>query len=170
MSNRKPIPPSQEVLNKVNNLWDIDPIEGEVISKVTGCEVGFESEGRVFITLNITNTPKKVIKKLKRAHLVWWKATGEWPKQEIDHENRDSTDDRFDNLRECTSRENSINVDRCDRELPTGVYRHSYGNKFYSTVFILGKQKYLGLYDTVEKAAEARNRAILEMHNVNPGY
>ncbi len=42
MTNRIPVQPEQSILDKVNNLWDIDPIEGKIISKQTGCEIGFK--------------------------------------------------------------------------------------------------------------------------------
>lgn len=162
MLNRIPIEPPKIVLDKIKALWDVDPIEGKVRSKASGVEIGFIDAGRVFITVNITNHPKKVIKKVKRAHVIWWFAMGEWPKLEIDHRNRDSTDDRLDNLRESTSRENCINIDRCDRELPTGVYKSPRQGWYYSSVFVNGKQKYLGSFATVEQAVEVRNKALME--------
>lgn len=168
MVSKIPLFPGDVLLHKVNELWEIDPINGEILSRVSGCEVGFINDGRVFLTLNITNYPKKRIKKFKRAHLVWWKATGEWPKLELDHKNRDSTDDRFENLRESTSRDNSINIDRCDRELPTGVYYRSDMVKcYYVTMHIKGKQRYIGNFHTIDEAQEARRRAL---ENVDKSY
>lgn len=50
-------------------------------------------------------------RKYKRANIIWWKATGEWPKMALDHINRDSKDDRLVNLREATIKENNGNRD-----------------------------------------------------------
>lgn len=45
----------------------------------------------------------------KRAWLVWWWATGSWPKDQLDHENHSRADDRLENLREATCKENQQN-------------------------------------------------------------
>jgi len=36
---------------------------------------------------------------VRNHHIVWLIETGEWPKQELDHINRDPSDNRFSNLR-----------------------------------------------------------------------
>ena len=41
--------------------------------------------------------------------IVWLLNTGEWPKNTIDHINRDPLDNRFENLRDCTQAENNLN-------------------------------------------------------------
>ena len=48
-------------------------------------------------------------KKIRRCHLIWWAATGEWPTSLIDHENRVKADDRYSNLRMRTHRQNMVN-------------------------------------------------------------
>lgn len=59
------------------------------------------------IIVNIWDGSKQ--KKVRRCHLVWWKATGEWPTTLIDHENRIKDDDSFGNLRTRTHRQNMTN-------------------------------------------------------------
>ena len=39
-------------------------------------------------------------KNYKRYHLVWFLCKGEWPTTELDHEDRNSLNDKIDNLRE----------------------------------------------------------------------
>src|SRR5215204_1497527 len=48
--------------------------------------------------------------------------TGDWPEDEIDHINRDSTDDRWVNLRSATSSQNRVNRAPAKTDgLPRGV-------------------------------------------------
>lgn len=42
-------------------------------------------------------------------HLAWLLVTGEWPKQEIDHRNGKRADNRWENLRAASSRQNKQN-------------------------------------------------------------
>ncbi len=42
--------------------------------------------------------------------LAWLYMTGEWPSEDLDHENCDKSDNRFSNLREATDSQNLANV------------------------------------------------------------
>lgn len=54
----------------------------------------------------------KIKGKQYKAHRVaWLLATGEYPTEEIDHFNRDKTDNRFDNLRISNRKEQNNNKD-----------------------------------------------------------
>ena len=45
-----------------------------------------------------------------KAHrLAWFYMTGEWPKDQLDHENRVRNDNRWNNLREASQTQNSQN-------------------------------------------------------------
>lgn len=89
-----PIPPSADILAYIDAHWQVDTVRGIVTSR--GREIGSPSErGYIRLTITIGSKPKT----MKRSHIVWWKAKGEWPKQELDHENNVRDDDRIDNLR-----------------------------------------------------------------------
>lgn len=62
------------------------------------------------------------------ARLAWFYMTGQWP-SEIDHINRKSTDDRWDNLREVTHKENMDNA---------GVQKNPYTGRFESESYSHG--------------------------------
>jgi len=62
----------------------------------------------------------KIKQKKYAAHrLAWFYMTGEWPEDQIDHINRDGLDNRWNNLRPASNRENQQN--RWDR-LHTRVF------------------------------------------------
>lgn len=89
------------------------------------------------------------------SRLAWFYMTGVWPKEEVDHENRIKSDDRWTNLREATHSENMFNRDWCERSGDLrGICKE--GNQFR---VIIGN-KYLGYYKTLEEAIMARDEAL----------
>ena len=94
-----------------------------------------------------------------RAHrLAWLYVHGRWPRDQIDHINRDKTDNRIANLREATNGQNNANVGASRRNLRgvRGVGTHHSGK--YLAYF---RGKSLGLYSTA-KEAESVSRAARE--------
>jgi hypothetical protein len=81
-------------------------------------------------------------------------------KQVVDHKNNNSLDNRLENLQIITQRENSTKDKK--RDLPTGVYRK--GSKLRSWIFINGRKKYLGYYQTQEEASAAYQKALIEIN------
>lgn len=97
-------------------------------------------------------------KQYKNSHLVWQWHNGAIPDgMTIDHKDRNSLNDRIDNLRLATRTEQGRNrgKGKRSRDLPKGVYRH--GKKFIVKVGIGRQQEYLGLKDTLEEAVAAYN-------------
>lgn len=81
--------------------------------------------------------------------LAWFYMTGEWPKDEIDHVDRDPSNDCWANLREATSSQNKFN--RTYKGL-RGVYRK--GKKW---MVLVGQSSYLCLFDSLEEACAVRD-------------
>lgn len=75
----------------------------------------------------------------------------------IDHINGDELDNRRENLRICTAKENCMNSGLSVRNKSgvRGVYRHSQIPKWVAQAKAAGKTYHLGCFDTVEEAAEA---------------
>jgi hypothetical protein len=76
--------------------------------------------------------------------------TGDLP-EEIDHINADKTDNRFSNLRIAT-RASGVK----------GVYK--FRNKFKAQMWLDNKPVYLGLFDTLEEAKSAHEKAYKELY------
>lgn len=81
----------------------------------------------------------------------------------VDHINNDKLDNRLENLQVVPHRVNK-SKDRKGTSKYTGVSK-GYKNKWQSTIYINGKTKYLGCFDTEEEASEAYQNALLELNN-----
>ena len=89
------------------------------------------------------------------SRLAWLYMTSEWPINQVDHENRNRSDDRWENLREATQSQNSFNRDWCEGNGSLrGLQPH--GNKW--RVDIGGM--YLGLFEDVRDAEAIRDLAL----------
>jgi hypothetical protein len=86
--------------------------------------------------------------------LAWFYMTERWP-EEIDHKDRDPSNDRWVNLREATSSQNKYNQNRVGI---VGVYRS--GN---SNWMAMAGNTYLGVYTSIEDAIDARKAALVNM-------
>jgi hypothetical protein len=79
---------------------------------------------------------------------------------DIDHTERDRTDLRIDKLRLATRRENSYNVSRKDNTSGcNGVTWMKKINKWQASIAVNGERIYLGVYDDIDEAIEARLKA-----------
>ena len=81
--------------------------------------------------------------------------------QDVDHINRIKSDNRFENLRYCTNRENGLNRDYVDNA--KGYCWHR--NKWEAQIRINGKSKHLGCFDNEQEARQAYLDARLKYSN-----
>lgn len=97
--------------------------------------------------------------------LAWFMMTGMWPESEIDHENGDGSDNRFENLRSVSHRENLMNckLKKSNKSGFNGVRKEN--KKWLATITINGHQKRIGLFEKIEDAVSAR-----ESENEKQGF
>lgn len=90
--------------------------------------------------------------------LVWFLYHGYFPEHDLDHIDRDKSNNRLDNLREASRQCNVRNTG--NRSTNTsgvkGVYWDKRDNKWYAQICISGKNKHLGLYENFDDAVMAR--------------
>jgi hypothetical protein len=143
----------QELLSAV----DYDPVTGIFTRKVAA---GNTKAGSV-----IGNPTKKgylkalVLGKYVTLHrLAWFFVHGEWPEQAIDHKNTIKTDNRLDNLRDCSTSVNCLNQrdPRINNALGLhGVHQIKKTGRYRASCTINGKKTHLGVFATPEEASQA---------------
>lgn len=104
----------------------------------------------------------EIDKKQHKAHrLAWLYIYGKFPDGEIDHINREKSDNRIANLRDVTR---SINLQNCAirKSNTTGVKGVSWDKrrqKWQASIKINNSQKFLGYFKIIEEAIAAREEA-----------
>ena len=98
--------------------------------------------------------------------LAWLYMIGEWPKNEIDHIDGDSLNNRFSNLREATRSENEHNTGVRSNNTSgyKGVCWNGKASKWQSQIMVRRRKIYLGIFDRIEDAAAAYAKAARELH------
>jgi hypothetical protein len=93
--------------------------------------------------------------KAYKAHrLAWYLHYGVWPTNHIDHINGIKTDNRIINLRDVTRSENMNNT-QGHREKTVKYYTfNKFKQKWQVQASVNGKLKYLGYFETEEKALQ----------------
>jgi len=93
--------------------------------------------------------------------LAWLYMTDEWPKDQIDHINHIKDDNRIENLREVTHKENGRNRSMQKNNVSgcCGVCWYKPYNKWAAQIKVNGKQINLGCFDDLNNAIAARKAA-----------
>ena len=137
-------------------LLSYDPETGYFTCNVSGKPVGSYSDTYTRISIDGC--------RYKAGRLAWFYMTGTWPEQ-IDHINGLKGDDRFENLRSVNQSQNSQNRAGFGA-YPKGVTFDSRRNKrpWQARLQVNGISKNLGMYATMEEAAEAYKIAAASLH------
>lgn len=114
-----------------------------------GTEAGAKNKVKNKYRWKVVITPYE----MRRYQIIWAMHYGEWPSQ-VDHINRDSLDDRIENLRLATTRQNTANTEKhCDNTSGyKGVYWKTERKMWFSAIRRGGKTRFLGHFDTAYEA------------------
>lgn len=138
---------------RLDELYEYIPSAGEFVRRIGtgGCAAGSiagytNQQGYVVMAIDG--------KEYRRSRLVWLHMTGEMPAQQIDHINRNRSDDRFQNLRQVTHQQNQWNTCKCDGE-HKNIYWKSKAKKYEVQV----SNKYIGRFSDYQSALVAAQEA-----------
>jgi hypothetical protein len=108
--------------------------------------------------------------RLYTAHrLAWLHVHGVWPSEQLDHINKNRSDNRICNLREATNAENAQNQKRRDNKSGfSGVRKEN--KKWLAEIKVNYKVTRLGLFETPEEAHAVYLKAKHELHPFSRGY
>jgi hypothetical protein len=92
--------------------------------------------------------------------LVWMFHNGE-TENEVDHIDRDPSNNRIENLRQVTRQQNNINTVRKDSSC-RGICLHKRTQRWYAQIGVCGSRVYLGSFKTTEEAKECYDKTAKE--------
>jgi len=110
-------------------------------------------------------------KPYKAHRVVWAIMNGSWPDGHIDHIDGNPSNNRIENLRVVTRRENHQNMRRRKDNTSgaTGVYFRDHIRKWVARIRANDKDNHLGVFETREDAIAARKEAE-RAHGFHPNH
>ena len=157
----KPLPHASE-------LWELfayKPLTGELVRKqgvqggdISGLAGGLTSNGYVSLCFKG--------QKYQAHRVVWcWVTGSDAGAFEVDHQDRNRSNNRFSNLRLANSAENKYNASKRphSKQPLKGVERTQAGS-YRARIRVGGIRRSLGTYGTAEEAGAAYAKAAAELH------
>lgn len=145
-------------LEYLREQLDYNPETGKFFWRISrsgvraiGSEAGCKSSRTGYVLIGVGG-------RLYLAHrLAWLMATGKWPDRNIDHINRNKSDNRIANLRQADQQQNIANSPAriCSKSGVKGVSWCKSTQMWRATITVNGKQRTLGRYAGIEDAAAA---------------
>ena len=147
--------------SRLCELFNYDPMVGNLMRRVSKAN---QPSGSLAGSVNARgHINVQVDGRLYAAHRVVFLMVHGWLPKEIDHINRDKTDNRIANLRPATSSQNKGNIGllASNRSGYRGVSFNQRSQKWHAQIKINGKQTYLGRFDLPQDAAIVYNKAAI---------
>ncbi len=106
------------------------------------------------------------------SRLVWLYMTGQWPKVQVDHKDRDTGNDKWDNLRLATGTQNRANAgkQKSKKRKPTSMLKgvqavpKAKSIRYRAIATRDGVREHLGYFDTEDEAHAAYLKRSKELH------
>ena len=98
--------------------------------------------------------------------MAWVIVTGKWPRHEVDHQDTDPANNKWNNLREATRVQQLYNRRVMGNSITglKGIYKNKHGTTFNARIRVNGKRLFIGNFATAEEAHAAYCVAAREYH------
>lgn len=141
--------------DKLHEMFDYSPSDGTLIHKFT-VQGGKQKGQRAGSPHNMGYLQIMIFRKKYLLHrLIWLYHHGRWPNQ-IDHINGVRSDNRIENLRECTYSQNHGNK-RMNRNNTSGK-KGVFLDKRDNTWFVYVANEYKGRFKTIQEASDCYDK------------
>ena len=161
MANSK-YPTNDFPVERLWDLFDFNPLTGYLISKAKNFRgkpvIGTLNNNKRMYVIQLYREGGTVLR-TNYARIVYAWCKGRWPEGSIDHKNRDIRDNRLWNLREADVVLQTQNT----KKFNYGTCWHNVGKKWHARIYIDGKSKFLGYFNTQKAAQEAYIRTCKEI-------
>jgi len=155
-------------LERIRELLDYDPKTGNLIWRINRGNVkaggiAGSTNPKGYLMVGIDGTQY-------RCHRIVWALhnDGELPKRQIDHIDRNKTNNRIENLRDVPCVANINNRGTTSKTGFRGVYPR--GDRYCATINVRGRRHFIGLYDDAEEAFDAFKAAHIEHHGIDSEF
>lgn len=145
-------------LERARSLFKYDSITGRLVC--------IKSEGRRRAGFTYKNYGTILVDGVhyKIHRLIWFIEKGEWPKELLDHKDRNHKHNKLGNLREATYSQNQYNKIQVGATGYPGVTKRNRPKPYLAKIRVEGKRINLGSFYTAEEAAEAYRQAKAKYH------
>lgn len=153
---------SQEAIAKLKECYRYEKETGSIFNVKTGRELtGLSGAGYRMVQFRLNGYQCKYL----AHHVAWFFEYGVWPAKDLDHINRDRTDNRIENLREVSRAENLRNKGSLSSDRQTSydcVSWHKANRKWQARVpyKLDRKRPRVGYFNTDKEAYEALQRHV----------
>jgi hypothetical protein len=155
------------MIDLILKSYRYDPESGKLfkLHKIGEREVGSRNVSTGYLELIFDG------RKYQAHRVAWLLQAGAWPKGFIDHINGARDDNRIENLRDVSSRENQMNMKMNSRNTSgvVGVVWRWKTKTWEASIKVFGKRIHLGNYADIRHAAAARKAAEKE-HGFHPNH
>lgn len=151
---KKPKSPNAYGLKWIDDNLVYNPLTGYIKNYYTNSTIGWQGKHDYwYVNIKIGDGFREK-RNVKASHVAWYLSYGYWPNKTIDHKDQNRLNDKLDNLRLLSEREQQWNRSNKSKYYP-GVSLIKSTKRFQTTIQIGRKSINLGTFDTPEEARDA---------------